>query len=325
MLHLNTLFFATGFLGFLATMLLDTIMALAPDVAGAAAARDAIDGVLGAAAPHYGLARGLYEVAENFKSGGADVDPFAWGATGKLLGCMAAQGPIYMAVLLLLDGGLLQRLQRKARGWQSRRRRGVRAAEEPAERHGQAAAADPVAVEVRPRAMPAALPCTSACCATSPGLGFIAGWRFSRLQSVPADTSSAAVLLAGVGRTYPGTRAAPAVHAVRGVHLAVPPGECFGLLGHNGAGKTTTLRMLTGEEVPDEGDAYVAGASAVLAPAAVCRLVGYCPQHNAAPEQMTAREVLRMFAALRGLPAQAARPTAARLLRLLGLEDCADR
>ena len=173
--------------------------------------------------------------------------------------------------------------------------------------------------------MLAALVKSSACCA-NPHRDSLSGWCFALApQGVHTDPSSAAVLLSGVKRTYPGSHTAPAVHAVRGVHLAVPPGECFGLLGHNGAGKTTTLRMLTGEEVPDEGDAYVAGASAVLAPTAVRRQVGYCPQHNASPAQMTAREVLRMFAALRGMPAKAAHPTAARLLRLLGLEECGDR
>src|SRR4030081_653585 len=35
------------------------------------------------------------------------------------------------------------------------------------------------------------------------------------------------------------------------------PGEKVGLVGPNGAGKTTLFRMMTGEEVPDEGDVSV--------------------------------------------------------------------
>lgn len=96
------------------------------------------------------------------------------------------------------------------------------------------------------------------------------------------------MLLDGVHRTYR-QRAAPPVHAVRGLWLSVPPGECFGLLGQNGAGKTTTFRMLTGEEAPDAGDAFVGGASVSKDPAAARRAAGYCPQHNAALAQMTAR------------------------------------
>jgi len=45
--------------------------------------------------------------------------------------------------------------------------------------------------------------------------------------------------------------------AVKGISFGVTPGECFGLLGVNGAGKTTTFRMLTGDEIPTEGEAWV--------------------------------------------------------------------
>ena len=38
---------------------------------------------------------------------------------------------------------------------------------------------------------------------------------------------------------------------VRGVSLAVRPGEVVGFLGPNGAGKTTTLKMILGLVVPD--------------------------------------------------------------------------
>jgi len=36
------------------------------------------------------------------------------------------------------------------------------------------------------------------------------------------------------------------VDALKGIDLAVEPGEFFGLFGPNGAGKTTMLRILTG-------------------------------------------------------------------------------
>ena len=32
------------------------------------------------------------------------------------------------------------------------------------------------------------------------------------------------------------------------------PGETVGLVGPNGSGKTTLFRLITGEEVPDEGE-----------------------------------------------------------------------
>lgn len=45
--------------------------------------------------------------------------------------------------------------------------------------------------------------------------------------------------------------------AVKGVSFGVAPCECFGLLGVNGAGKTTIFRMLTGDEIPTEGEAWI--------------------------------------------------------------------
>ncbi|KAF5176169.1 Abc transporter a family member, partial [Thalictrum thalictroides] len=47
--------------------------------------------------------------------------------------------------------------------------------------------------------------------------------------------------------------------AVHSLAFSVQEGECFGFLGTNGAGKTTTLSMLTGEESPTDGTAYIFG------------------------------------------------------------------
>jgi ATP-binding cassette subfamily F protein 3 len=37
------------------------------------------------------------------------------------------------------------------------------------------------------------------------------------------------------------------------IHFTINPGECVGLIGPNGCGKTTLMRIITGEEQPDEG------------------------------------------------------------------------
>jgi branched-chain amino acid transport system ATP-binding protein len=45
--------------------------------------------------------------------------------------------------------------------------------------------------------------------------------------------------------------------AVRGLDLAVQPGELVGLIGPNGSGKTTTINMLTGHLKPASGRIFV--------------------------------------------------------------------
>jgi ABC-type polysaccharide/polyol phosphate transport system ATPase subunit len=52
--------------------------------------------------------------------------------------------------------------------------------------------------------------------------------------------------------------------AVRGVDLAVEPGETLGVLGRNGSGKSTMLRMLAGVTAPTEGVVRVRGRIAPL-------------------------------------------------------------
>jgi branched-chain amino acid transport system ATP-binding protein len=47
------------------------------------------------------------------------------------------------------------------------------------------------------------------------------------------------------------------ITAVRGLDLAVEPGELVGLIGPNGSGKTTTINMLTGHLKPASGRIFV--------------------------------------------------------------------
>ncbi|KAL1484728.1 hypothetical protein MTO96_049957 [Rhipicephalus appendiculatus] len=50
---------------------------------------------------------------------------------------------------------------------------------------------------------------------------------------------------------------------LKDLSFSVRSSECFGLLGVNGAGKTTTFKILTGEMLPQEGDAYIGHVSVV--------------------------------------------------------------
>ncbi|KAL1517916.1 hypothetical protein ABEB36_001616 [Hypothenemus hampei] len=90
--------------------------------------------------------------------------------------------------------------------------------------------------------------------------------------------------------------------AVNGLCLGIKNSECFGLLGINGAGKTTTFKMLTGDVKISSGDAWVRGRSIKSQLKEMQKLIGYCPQFDALLDDLTARETLRMFALLRGIP-----------------------
>ncbi|KAH8345395.1 hypothetical protein KR084_010845 [Drosophila pseudotakahashii] len=89
--------------------------------------------------------------------------------------------------------------------------------------------------------------------------------------------------------------------AVNQVSLCVQEVECFGLLGVNGAGKTTTFKMMTGDERISSGAAYVQGLSLESNMNSIYKMIGYCPQFDALLDDLTGREVLRIFCMLRGV------------------------
>uniref|UniRef100_A0A4W2BVH4 ABC transporter domain-containing protein n=1 Tax=Bos indicus x Bos taurus TaxID=30522 RepID=A0A4W2BVH4_BOBOX len=86
------------------------------------------------------------------------------------------------------------------------------------------------------------------------------------------------------------------------ISLLVPKYECFGLLGLNGAGKTTTFKMLTGEEITTSGVVLIDGINITENIRKIRSRIGYCPQSDPMLGHMTGREVLIMYARLRGVP-----------------------
>ena len=110
--------------------------------------------------------------------------------------------------------------------------------------------------------------------------------------------------------------------AVRGIDLAVAPGEIVGFLGPNGAGKTTAIKMLVGLLRPTAGTARIGGHDVWAEPIAAKALLGYVPDEPHLPEHLTAREVLEYVAGLYGMDARTAR---GRALELLARFDLGDR
>ena len=113
--------------------------------------------------------------------------------------------------------------------------------------------------------------------------------------------------------------------AVDGIDLEVAEGEIYGFLGPNGAGKSTTVHMLTTLLPPTAGTARVAGFDVVHEGAKVRAQIGAALQEAALDPLLTAREHLRLQAALQALPRGARRPRADELLERVGLTEAADR
>ncbi|EAS03348.1 ABC transporter family protein (macronuclear) [Tetrahymena thermophila SB210] len=90
--------------------------------------------------------------------------------------------------------------------------------------------------------------------------------------------------------------------AVDNLNFGVKRGDIFCFLGVNGAGKTTTMRMLTGEETIGSGEAYIQGCKIPEQISEAQQYIGYCPQFDALLDNLTAREHLELFAAIKGIP-----------------------
>ena len=86
------------------------------------------------------------------------------------------------------------------------------------------------------------------------------------------------------------------VRAVRGIDIAIAPGETVALLGPNGAGKSTTIDMLLGLAEPDTGTVSLFGGTP--ADAIASGRVGAMLQTGGLLRDLSVRELVSMMAAL---------------------------
>jgi ABC-2 type transport system ATP-binding protein len=136
---------------------------------------------------------------------------------------------------------------------------------------------------------------------------------------------AAAILAAGLVKTYPGGRSSPPVPALDGLSVEVPAGIVFALLGPNGAGKSTTVKILTTLSRPDAGSARVAGVDVRADPDAVRRRIGLVSQKPSSDPMATGRENLELAGRIQGLSRTHARDRARTLLERFGLTEAAER
>jgi putative ABC transport system ATP-binding protein len=120
------------------------------------------------------------------------------------------------------------------------------------------------------------------------------------------------------------------VHALRGVSLAVEPGELVAVMGPSGSGKSTLLHLAGGLDAPTSGTVAVEGTDlASLSRAALARLrrrsLGYVFQDLNLIPALTAVENVALPRELDGVPWRAARADAVRALAEVDLGDLAER
>lgn len=115
------------------------------------------------------------------------------------------------------------------------------------------------------------------------------------------------------------------IRAVDGVSMTAADGAITGVLGPNGAGKTTLLRMLATLIVPDRGRATIEGFDVVAERDKVRRLIGVLSDARGLYARLSARENIRYFAALYGVPSGVVDARIDRLLDSLGMGALAER
>ncbi|CAK7342614.1 unnamed protein product [Dovyalis caffra] len=93
------------------------------------------------------------------------------------------------------------------------------------------------------------------------------------------------------------------------------------LLGHNGAGKSTTISMLVGLLPPTSGDALVFGKNITTDMDEIRNGLGVCPQNDILFPELTVREHLEIFAALKGVKEDILESVVTDMVNEVGLAD----
>jgi ABC-2 type transport system ATP-binding protein len=108
------------------------------------------------------------------------------------------------------------------------------------------------------------------------------------------------------------------VTALDDLSLELEPG-IIGLVGANGAGKSTLIKILLGLIAPTSGSATLLGYDVIRQGPELRQFVGYMPEHDALPIDMTATDFVGHMAQISGLPRSSARERTAETLRHVGL------
>jgi ABC-2 type transport system ATP-binding protein len=138
-------------------------------------------------------------------------------------------------------------------------------------------------------------------------------------EAAPPDgtavTETPVIEIRGLTKIYPGE-----VTALDGLTVSFAPGVT-GLVGANGAGKSTLIKILLGLIAPTRGQARVLGRDCAASGEAIRMLLGYMPEHDCLPPDVTATEFVTHLGRISGLPPTVAKERAAESLRHVGLHE----
>jgi ABC-2 type transport system ATP-binding protein len=125
---------------------------------------------------------------------------------------------------------------------------------------------------------------------------------------------TALVATSGLTKRYPG------VTALDDLSVEIEPG-IVGLVGSNGAGKSTLIKVLLGLVEATSGSARVLEMDVGTEGPRIRQFVGYMPEHDALPPDLTATDLVTHLARMSGLPPTGARERTSEVLRHVGLYE----
>jgi ABC-2 type transport system ATP-binding protein len=110
------------------------------------------------------------------------------------------------------------------------------------------------------------------------------------------------------------------ITALEGLTVSIP-NAAVGLLGANGSGKSTLIKGLLGLLTPTSGTAQVLGMPVATHGPEIRQRIGYMPESDTLPGDVTASDFVGHMAEMSGLPARAARQRANDVLYQVGLNE----
>ena len=114
------------------------------------------------------------------------------------------------------------------------------------------------------------------------------------------------------------------IKALDNLNLEIKRGELLGIIGPNGAGKTTAIRITSCILQPDSGNVLVDDMSIHRDQIKIKSMIGYLPEEPNLYERFKARDLLRYFAELYGVPKNRIDDRINELLKLVNMSNRAD-